>query len=180
MAIRWTLDYTVQSYKWEAYSFCKLLIWYESFGSPLIDLDRIFGPANSTQEMYNQIYRDVTKSSMEGFNGTIFAYGQTSSGKTFTMKGTQDKKGVIPLAVEDMFSYMTQNPERLHVLRVSYIGNNQTHSIWSRQKFTTKFWKTSWILMKPRSLRFVKISNEASLSRISRKKSSHHETKFCN
>lgn len=35
--------------------------------------------------------------------GTIFAYGQTSSGKTFTMMGSDHTPGVIPLAVEDVF-----------------------------------------------------------------------------
>lgn len=35
--------------------------------------------------------------------GTIFAYGQTSSGKTFTMMGTSRTPGVIPQAVEDVF-----------------------------------------------------------------------------
>ena len=38
--------------------------------------------------------------------GTVFAYGQTSSGKTHTMMGTNDNPGVIPLAVQDIFSYV--------------------------------------------------------------------------
>ena len=38
--------------------------------------------------------------------GTMFAYGQTSSGKTHTMMGTNDNPGVIPLAVQDIFSYV--------------------------------------------------------------------------
>ncbi|MGH0143501.1 UNVERIFIED_CONTAM: hypothetical protein FKN15_011581, partial [Acipenser sinensis] len=37
------------------------------------------------------------------FTGTIFAYGQTSSGKTFTMMGSQSSLGVIPLAIQDIF-----------------------------------------------------------------------------
>lgn len=36
-------------------------------------------------------------------SGTIFAYGQTSSGKTFTMMGSNHLPGVIPMAVEDVF-----------------------------------------------------------------------------
>lgn len=35
--------------------------------------------------------------------GTVFAYGQTSSGKTHTMRGSSDEPGVIPLAVHDLF-----------------------------------------------------------------------------
>lgn len=40
---------------------------------------------------------------LEGFNGTVFAYGQTSSGKTHTMKGCESEPGIIPLAVHDIF-----------------------------------------------------------------------------
>jgi centromeric protein E len=35
--------------------------------------------------------------------GTVLAYGQTSSGKTFTMRGTQDEPGIIPRAIHDVF-----------------------------------------------------------------------------
>jgi hypothetical protein len=38
--------------------------------------------------------------------GTVFAYGQTSSGKTHTMMGSNEHPGVIPLAVNDIFSYV--------------------------------------------------------------------------
>jgi centromeric protein E len=43
---------------------------------------------------------------MEGINGTIFAYGQTSSGKTFTMKGSHEYPGIIPLAIQDIFKFI--------------------------------------------------------------------------
>ncbi len=35
--------------------------------------------------------------------GTIFAYGQTSSGKTFTMKGTEKESGIISMAINQVF-----------------------------------------------------------------------------
>ena len=38
--------------------------------------------------------------------GTVFAYGQTSSGKTFTMMGTEQQPGVIPMAIQEIFDYM--------------------------------------------------------------------------
>ena len=40
---------------------------------------------------------------MLGVNGTIFAYGQTSSGKTHTMMGNPDQPGIIPLALSEIF-----------------------------------------------------------------------------
>lgn len=45
--------------------------------------------------------------SRAGINGTIFAYGQTSSGKTHTMIGTPEEPGIIPLAVNDIFDIIS-------------------------------------------------------------------------
>ena len=42
------------------------------------------------------------------FLGTVFAYGQTNSGKTHTMRGTANEPGVIPLAVHDLFHIIQQ------------------------------------------------------------------------
>lgn len=39
------------------------------------------------EEVYNEAARDIIQSVLEGFNGTVLAYGQTSSGKTHTMQG---------------------------------------------------------------------------------------------
>lgn len=38
------------------------------------------------------------------YSGTIFAYGQTASGKTHTMHGSRDLPGIIPLSVRDIFA----------------------------------------------------------------------------
>ena len=40
------------------------------------------------------------------FTGTLFAYGQTSSGKTYTMMGDQRNEGVIPMAIGEMYDYI--------------------------------------------------------------------------
>ncbi|KAL2565601.1 hypothetical protein AAZV13_19G116500 [Glycine max] len=58
---------------------------------------------------------------MEGINGTVFAYGVTSSGKTHTMHGDQRSPGIIPLAVKDAFSIIQETPNREFLLRVSYL-----------------------------------------------------------
>lgn len=47
-------------------------------------------------------------------SSSVFAYGQTSTGKTHTMQGTEEQPGVIPLAIEECFSYVsTSNDDRL-------------------------------------------------------------------
>ncbi|KAJ1547142.1 hypothetical protein HK405_006564 [Cladochytrium tenue] len=59
---------------------------------------------------------------MEGMNGTVFAYGQTASGKTYSMMGVDEQPGVIPQAIDDVFSYIReQTDDREYLLRVSYL-----------------------------------------------------------
>ncbi len=53
--------------------------------------------------------------------GTIFAYGQTSSGKTYTMHGDESSPGLLYLASRDIFTYMAQTTSREFILRASYV-----------------------------------------------------------
>lgn len=68
---------------------------------------------------------------MEGYHGTVFAYGMTGTGKTFSMQGTATNPGVIPLAITDIFSYIRETPSREFLLRVSYleIYNEKIHDL---------------------------------------------------
>ena len=54
---------------------------------------------------------------MEGFNGTVFAYGQTSSGKTHTMSGSdmynEEERGVIPRMVTHVFNQIQNSPSEM-------------------------------------------------------------------
>ncbi|PIA53164.1 hypothetical protein AQUCO_00900041v1 [Aquilegia coerulea] len=83
--------------------------------------DRVFGPTTTTRHVYDVAAQDVVTGAMEGINGTIFAYGVTSSGKTHTMHGDQRSPGIIPLAVKDAFSIIQETPSREFLLRVSYL-----------------------------------------------------------
>ncbi|XP_036974716.1 centromere-associated protein E isoform X7 [Acanthopagrus latus] len=83
--------------------------------------DRVFAAEETTSQLYQSIAKPLVVSSVEGYNGTIFAYGQTSSGKTFTMMGSDLTPGVIPLAVEDVFQTIKNCPKKEFLLRVSYM-----------------------------------------------------------
>ncbi|XP_030578142.1 centromere-associated protein E isoform X3 [Archocentrus centrarchus] len=83
--------------------------------------DRVFTADETTSQLYNNIAKPLVVSTVEGYNGTIFAYGQTSSGKTFTMMGSERTPGVIPLAVEDVFQTIKNFPKKEFLLRVSYM-----------------------------------------------------------
>ncbi|KAL0909843.1 hypothetical protein M5K25_020747 [Dendrobium thyrsiflorum] len=83
--------------------------------------DRVFGPATTTRHVYDVAAQHVVSGAMEGINGTVFAYGVTSSGKTHTMHGEQKSPGIIPLAVKDVFSIIQETPGKEFLLRVSYL-----------------------------------------------------------
>ncbi|KAI9077289.1 hypothetical protein K1719_040733 [Acacia pycnantha] len=83
--------------------------------------DRVFGPTTTTRHVYDIAAQHIVNGAMEGINGTIFAYGVTSSGKTHTMHGDQRSPGIIPLTVKDAFSIIQETPNREFLLRVSYL-----------------------------------------------------------
>jgi kinesin family protein 5 len=62
---------------------------------------------------------------LEGFNGTVFAYGQTSSGKTYTMSGViddPDKQGIIPRMIKQVFEHIQSSPSEIeYIVKVSMI-----------------------------------------------------------
>ena len=60
------------------------------------------------------------QSQFSGFNATIFAYGQTSSGKTYTMMGTEEEPGINKQAVEQLFLAVEDTPERCFLMQVIY------------------------------------------------------------
>ncbi|XP_036150579.1 kinesin-related protein 4-like [Monomorium pharaonis] len=84
------------------------------------EFDHIFDMNASNNDVFD-IVRPIVDAAVNGFNGTIFAYGQTSSGKTYTMMGTSEEPGIIPLAVEHIFDAIAAIPGREFLLRVSYL-----------------------------------------------------------
>ena len=74
--------------------------------------------------LFRYVYFDTAatmiESTVAGFNATIFAYGQTSSGKTHTMYGSGSEQGVIGMAVDQLFFAMENSPNRKFLMMVSY------------------------------------------------------------
>lgn len=89
--------------------------------SLLTRLDNVFSPHDGNARVYDNAAKRLVRRVMEGYNGTVFAYGMTGTGKTFSMQGTANQPGTIPLAITDIFSYIRENPEREFLLRVSYL-----------------------------------------------------------
>ncbi|KAI5055753.1 hypothetical protein GOP47_0029274 [Adiantum capillus-veneris] len=75
--------------------------------------DKVFGAETTTKQVYEIGAKDVALSALSGKNATIFAYGQTSSGKTYTMHGITES------AADDIFSYIKQHDDRIFLLKFS-------------------------------------------------------------
>lgn len=86
----------------------------------VFSFDNVFDSKSATCDIYATIGRDIIEGVVEGYNGTILAYGQTTSGKTHTIIGTPDCPGVLSLAFDDFFN-LIQQKEREFKIWVSYL-----------------------------------------------------------
>ena len=82
--------------------------------------DYIFNTESTNYTVFDKVAKNIVSSAVEGYNGTVIAYGQRNSGKTYTMLGTENDRGVIPLAVEYMFDMAKKMQDRKLAFRVSY------------------------------------------------------------
>ena len=57
----------------------------------------------SQEEIYNLTTRSLVDGVLEGFNATVFSYGATGAGKTYTMIGDTNKPGIMVLTLKDLF-----------------------------------------------------------------------------
>ncbi|KAL8152097.1 hypothetical protein V2J09_021905 [Rumex salicifolius] len=98
---------------------------HRHLGTPISGIsyvfDHVFDESCSNSRVYDLLTKDIIHSAVEGFNGTCFAYGQTSSGKTFTMNGSENDPGIIQRAVRDVFERIHKNDDREFLIRVSYM-----------------------------------------------------------
>lgn len=75
--------------------------------------DRVYGSNSNTRQVYEEAAKRVALSALNGINSSVFAYGQTSSGKTYTMSG------ITQYALSDIFDHINQQNEREFVLKFS-------------------------------------------------------------
>ena len=90
--------------------------------------DEVFDINTSQDEVFNISAKPAVISVLEGYNSTIFAYGQTGTGKTFTMEGftynnMDNKRGIIPRTIECIFSYIESNSNKdtKFIIRAAYL-----------------------------------------------------------
>ena len=85
--------------------------------------DRVFGQYAHQSEVFDSTVAPIVNEVLQGFNCTVFAYGQTGTGKTHTMEGDfkdPEQAGIIPRSVTAIFDHL-QNSEAEYSVRVSYM-----------------------------------------------------------
>ncbi|KPM02239.1 Kinesin-like protein 1, partial [Sarcoptes scabiei] len=85
--------------------------------------DGAYNSESTTEQIYNEIVFPIVESVTEGYNGTVFAYGQTGCGKSFTMQGTSDpiNRGIIPRAFEHIFEAISTTENSKFLVQASYL-----------------------------------------------------------
>lgn len=86
--------------------------------------DSAFDSGASQREVYENAAMAIVNSVLEGYNGTIFAYGQTGTGKTHTMEGyggDPTQAGIIPQSFEHVFGAIQASANRQYLVRASFL-----------------------------------------------------------
>ncbi|XP_064077549.1 kinesin-like protein KIF19 isoform X2 [Macrobrachium nipponense] len=81
--------------------------------------DRLFGEESTQKEVYEETTKPLVEDVLKGFNATVFAYGATGAGKTFTMVGTPEQPGIMVRALNDLFHTMETNEDRQVKTKIS-------------------------------------------------------------
>ncbi|KAF2358787.1 Kinesin motor domain [Trinorchestia longiramus] len=90
----------------------------------MFTFDAVYDWNSKQEELYDETFRPLIDSVLMGFNGTIFAYGQTGTGKTYTMEGITDipeERGVIPNSFNHIFSHIARSSNQQFLIRASYL-----------------------------------------------------------
>jgi len=87
--------------------------------------DYVYPPNTPQRLIFDETARPIVESVLDGYNGTIFAYGQTGTGKTFTMEGdinNPELRGILPNTFEYIFNSVDTASENVEFLvRASFL-----------------------------------------------------------
>ena len=87
-----------------------------------MNFDHVFMDNARNSDVYDKLARPIISGVLNGFHGTLFAYGQTASGKTHTLLGVPHEMGLIVHAIHDLFDHIHDAPEQEEFLiRISYL-----------------------------------------------------------
>ena len=86
--------------------------------------DGVYGVDSTTEAIYNEVAYPLVEGVLEGYNGTVFAYGQTGCGKSFTMQGVEkpaSQRGITPRSFEHIFEAIDASENMKYLVHASYL-----------------------------------------------------------
>ncbi|KAG0302034.1 kinesin-like protein Klp5, partial [Dissophora globulifera] len=95
---------------------------YRRFKDMRYAFDRVFHEDSEQQEVFENTTRHLIDGVLNGYNGTLFAYGATGCGKTHTISGTPEKPGIIFLTMQELYDRIQEvENEKTVEISVSYL-----------------------------------------------------------
>ncbi|WVZ50096.1 hypothetical protein U9M48_001384 [Paspalum notatum var. saurae] len=89
-------------------------------------VDRVFNQESTQEDVFHEV-KPILRSALDGHNVCILAYGQTGTGKTYTMEGTDGKLGIVPRAIQELFSHASDDSSSTYSFSISmlevYLGS---------------------------------------------------------
>lgn len=97
--------------------------------------DNIYHGQLPNSQIFDNSVKELIDQVMAGYNGTVFAYGMTGSGKTYSMQGNETNPGIIPLSAKAIFDHVNSptHSDRSFAIKVAYleIYNEHLHDLLS-------------------------------------------------
>lgn len=83
-------------------------------------VDRVFDQESTQEDVFQEV-KPILRSALDRHNVCILAYGQTGTGKTYTMEGTNGKLGIVPRAIKELFSHASQDSSSTYSFSISML-----------------------------------------------------------
>lgn len=90
----------------------------------MFTFDSVYDWNSRQEDIFNETAYPIIDNVLQGYNGTIFAYGQTGTGKTFTITGVhtdKELKGIMPRSFETIFKSIECDSSKEYLVRASYL-----------------------------------------------------------
>ncbi|RWV91840.1 hypothetical protein GW17_00045837, partial [Ensete ventricosum] len=100
----------------------RLKLKKNNWSSESYKFDEVFTESASQRRVYEAVAKPVVESVLDGYNGTVMAYGQTGTGKTYTVgrlgKDDPSERGIMVRALEDIFANLSPGSD---IMAISYL-----------------------------------------------------------
>ena len=87
----------------------------------ILEFDYVFDNKDSQEIIFNKIAKPLIDGIINGFNATVFAYGATGAGKTYTMLGNDENPGIMPLTFVELFKKIKKYSKREYTIKLCYL-----------------------------------------------------------